>query len=225
MTSKHVVFITGGTGFMGRALIPQLIERGDEVRALVRPGSEKKLPDGCIAIPGDALHGESYAQQVYGADTFVHLIGTHHPNPSKAAQFRAVDLVSIQAAVGAARAAGVAHFIYLSVAQPAPVMREYIAVRAEGERLLRETCQATGMGATFVRPWYVLGPGRLWPLALKPMYWLMEAIPATRERAIRLGLVTREQMVATLARAVEEPAAGIRIVETQDIRRASTAVR
>jgi hypothetical protein len=41
----------------------------------------------------------------------------------------------------------------------------------------------SGMNATILRPWYVLGPGRQWPLLLKPMYWLMERIPATRESA------------------------------------------
>lgn len=220
MAETRTVFVTGATGFMGTALIPRLIERGHAVRALVRTGSEKKLPGGVVAAPGDALKSETYAALVAPADTFVHLIGTHHPNPSKAAQFRAVDLVSIRAALEAAREASVQHFVYLSVAQPAPIMREYIAVRAEGERLIRATCDAAGMKATFVRPWYVLGPGRRWPLALKPMYWLMEAIPATRERAIRLGLVTREQIVAAMVNSVEDPPHGIRILETSQIRNA-----
>ncbi|MEK6570662.1 MAG: NAD(P)H-binding protein, partial [Bacteroidota bacterium] len=49
------VFITGGTGYMGRRLIPELLRRGHEVRALVRNGSELKLPAGCPFIVGDAL--------------------------------------------------------------------------------------------------------------------------------------------------------------------------
>jgi nucleoside-diphosphate-sugar epimerase len=129
-------------------------------------------------------------------------------------------LVSIREAVASARAARVRHFVYLSVAQPAPIMREYLAVRAEGERLIRAASEATGMNATFVRPWYVLGPGRRWPLALKPIYWLMEAIPATREGAVRLGLVTREQIVAAILQAIENPPRGVRILETAEIRSA-----
>lgn len=39
----HCVFIAGGTGYMGRRLIPRLLERGHKVRALVRRGSEFKL--------------------------------------------------------------------------------------------------------------------------------------------------------------------------------------
>src|SRR5438132_13951432 len=82
---QHCVFVTGGTGYMGRRLIPRLLERGHEVRALVRLGSEKRLPAGCTAIPGDALDGMSYASQITPADTFVQLVGVAHPSPAKAA--------------------------------------------------------------------------------------------------------------------------------------------
>ena len=58
-----------------------------------------------------------------------------------------MDLVSIAQSVAAAAQSTVHHFIYLSVAQPAPIMREYVAVRAEWERMLRES----GLPSTFVR--------------------------------------------------------------------------
>ena len=53
------VFITGGTGFVGRSLITELLQHGYAVRALARPGSEKKLPHGCQVIQGDALDKRS----------------------------------------------------------------------------------------------------------------------------------------------------------------------
>jgi uncharacterized protein YbjT (DUF2867 family) len=208
------VFVTGGTGFMGRNLCTQLLRRGYEVRALVRPGSEHKLPHGCKVIHGDALDKASYVSQLPPAETFVQLVGVTHPNPAKKDEFRAVDLGSASAAIEAAREAGVAHFVYVSVAQPAPVMKFYIEVRAEVERMIRES----GLNATILRPWYVLGPGRRWPIVLKPIYWLMKRIPATRESARRLGLVTIEQMVAALVRSVEHPAQAVRILNVPDIR-------
>jgi uncharacterized protein YbjT (DUF2867 family) len=208
------VFVTGGTGFMGRNLIVELLKRGYAVKALVRKGSEHKLPQGCEAVEGDALERNSFVHRISPAATFVQLVGVTHPNPAKKNEFRSVDLGSARAAIEAAVEARVAHFVYVSVAQPAPVMKFYIAVRAETEQMIR----ASGLNATILRPWYVLGPGRRWPLLIKPVYWLMEQIPATRESARRLGLVTREQMIAALTRAVENPVNGVRVLTVPEIR-------
>jgi uncharacterized protein YbjT (DUF2867 family) len=163
----------------------------------------------------------SYTEAIRGCDTFIHLIGVPHPSPAKAAQFRAIDLPSIQVAVKGARTAGIAHFIYLSVAQPAPMMEEFLAVRAEGEALIR----ATGMKATFVRPWYVLGPGHWWPYALVPFYWVAELFPPTRDAARRLGLITISQMLKALVWAVENPADDVRILDVPKIREVSRSRR
>jgi len=213
----HSVFVTGGTGYMGRRLIPLLIKRGHEVKALVRKGAESKLPSGTQCVIGDALRTDSYTEHVWRTDTFVHLIGVPHPSPAKAKQFHDVDLVSIKVAINAARDAGVRHFIYLSVAQPAPVMKEFIAVRSAGESMIRES----GINATFVRPWYVLGPGHRWPYAILPIYWVLEKIPATKESAQRLGLVTIDQMLSALVWAVENPPTATRVLDVPRIRELS----
>lgn len=198
-------------------MIAALLERAHAVRALVRRGSEGKLPAGCEVVVGDALDGTSYQHAVAPADTFVQLVGVAHPSPAKAAQFRAIDLVSGKEAVKAAAQAGIRHFIYLSVAHPAPMMKAYIEVRSECEECVR----ASGMAATILRPWYVLGEGHRWPYALIPFYWLADRIPVTREGARRLGLVTREQMVRALVNAVENPADGVRVVGVPEIRAGS----
>jgi uncharacterized protein YbjT (DUF2867 family) len=198
------LFVTGGTGYLRRQLIPGLLERGHQVKALARPGSERTLPPGAQPIVGDALDGTTFAHGVAPADTFGQLIGVAHPRPAKAAQFRTIELVSARASVAAAVKAGVGHFVYLSVAQPAPVMKSYQAARGEGERLLRDS----GLGATVRRPWYVLGPGHQWARALLPVYWLRERTPSTRRTAPRLGLVRLAQMTAALIRAVAPPASG-----------------
>jgi len=214
MTARHEVFLTGATGYMGSRLAAELLRRGHGVRALVRPGSEAKAPSGCEMVLGDALQADSYASHIAPADTFVHLVGVAHPSPKKAAEFRNIDLKSCQEAVRAAKQAGIRHFVYLSVARPAPVMLEYQAAREEGERTVRES----GLAATFVRPWYVLGPGHRWPVALIPLYALARLFPATRDGANRLALVTIAQITQSLAWAVEHPASGIRALEPPQIR-------
>ncbi len=211
------MFITGGTGYLGGSLIPVLIERGHRVRALIRPESKATLPPGCEVVSGNALDVGTYKHLVRPADTFVHLVGVPNPSPAKGAEFRAVDLVSGRAAISAAAELGVPHFVYLSVAHPAPMMKDYISVRSECEQMIQER----HLNATVLRPWYVLGPEHRWPYFLLPFYKLAEWLPFTREGAHRLGLVTLRQMVLALAAAVEQPAQGVRIVGVPEIRTAS----
>ncbi len=210
------VFITGGTGYLGTNLIPLLLERGHHVRALVRTNSKGKVPAGCEVVSGDPLDAKTYRQLVRPADTFIHLVGVPHPSPSKGTQFRAIDLVSAQEAITAAADLGVPHFVYLSVAHPAPMMKSYIEVRAECEALIRKRA----LNATILRPWYVLGPGHRWPYLLLPFYKLAELLLFTRASALRLGLVTIDQMVLSLVQAVESPQEGVKIVEVPEIRNA-----
>jgi uncharacterized protein YbjT (DUF2867 family) len=211
---NHCVFVTGATGYVGHALVARLTERGHGVRALARPESVASLPAVATPIVGDALNARSYASAVAPADTLVHLVGTPHPNPRKAREFRAVDLASIREAAHAAKRARIAHIVYVSVAQPAPVMRAYVEVRREGEAIVR----ATNIPATILRPWYVLGPGHRWPILLAPLYTLFELLPATRDSARRLGLVSLAQMVCALVHAVEHRPPRVRICEVPEIR-------
>ncbi|MFO0775213.1 MAG: NAD(P)H-binding protein [Nitrospiraceae bacterium] len=209
------VFVTGGSGYLGSRLIAQLLSRGHTVSGLARAASAPKLPQGTRVVLGDPLVIDSFRDAVRGHDTFVHLVGVGRPAPWKAKQFRDIDLGSVKAALYAAQRAGIKHFVYLSVAHPAPVMQAYIDVRMECEARLR----VGKIPTTVLRPWYVLGPGRRWPTFLLPAYRLCEAIPVTRAFAFRLGLVEIEQMITTLTWAVEHPTDGWRVLQVPDIRR------
>jgi len=186
---------------MGTRLIKALQDREYVIRALVRKGSENKLPQGCEMITGNALDASSYQNKIEPSSTFVHLIGVAHPFPAKKEQFRKIDLVSIQEAVKAAMYANVAHFIYLSVSQyRTKIMRDFQQVRAEGEKLLLQT----GMKTSFIRPWYVLGPGHWWPVPLKPFLFIAK-YAGKREAVENLDTVTLPQMIRVLLHAIKNP--------------------
>jgi nucleoside-diphosphate-sugar epimerase len=212
------ILVTGGTGFIGQHLVPALLARGHRVRVLVRQASLGRVPVGGTPVVGDALLVDSVKATIRPGDSVVHLVGTPHPTPTKADQFEKVDLVSIRATVSAAKQVGISHLVYLSVAQPAPIMQAYLWVRALGETMIREA----RLAATIVRPWYVIGPGRRWPKAIVPLYKIAEMIPATRATAERLGFVTIEQMVMAIVYALENPPASgrQRILDVPGIRRA-----
>jgi nucleoside-diphosphate-sugar epimerase len=215
------VLITGGTGYIGTRLIAALAAREHSVRALVRPGSAHLLPEHAVAVVGNALDAMSVSGVAEPSDTLVHLVGTPHPNPSKAVEFERVDLESIRASVAAAKERRIAHLVYVSVAHPAPAMDAYVGARVAGEAAIAEA----GLTATILRPWYVLGPGHWWPVVLLPFYAIGDILPSTRESARRLGLVSVAQMVRALVQAVESPPprGTRRVVEVPDIRRAAPA--
>jgi len=213
---KKDVFVTGATGYLGRPLVERLLERGHSVRALVRAASASRLPPSAEPVVGDALDGATYASRVRQGDVFVHLVGVAHPSPAKAAEFRSIDLASVVAATEAARGAGASRFVYVSVAQPAPVMKDYIEARRAGEAKVRQT----GLPATILRPWYVLGPGHRWPCLLLPLYGAAWLLPGTRESVRRLGLIRLPTMVRALAGAVESERPGVEVLDVPALRAA-----
>jgi uncharacterized protein YbjT (DUF2867 family) len=212
---RRDVFIAGATGYIGRPLAEELLRHGHRVSGLARPGSQEKLVAGCVPVVGDALNGASFRNEIAGVDTYVQLIGVAHPSPTKARLFQDIDLKSCGESVAVAVHNKVRHFLYVSVAHPAPVMKAFIEVRMRCEEMIR----TSGLNATILRPWYVLGPGHYWPYMLKPGYWMARQIPSFREGACRLGLVTLAQMVAALVSAVERPVEGVRILGVPKIAR------
>jgi uncharacterized protein YbjT (DUF2867 family) len=212
------VLVTGGTGYVGRPLVESLVAARPPRARAVPPGIALARAGRRPAVDGDALAATSIAAAAVDDGTLVHLVGTPHPNPSKAAEFERVDLASLRASVAAARAAGIAHLVYVSVAQPAPVdARLFGRARAR-----RGGHRAVAVTATIVRPWYVLGPGHRWPTMLVPVVKVLEWLPWTRAAARRLGFVTLRADGDALVHAVEHPPAPAerRIVDVPAIRAA-----
>ena len=214
MPEMPTVFITGATGFMGRNLTAQLLRRDYVVRALVRTGSEHKLPGSCKPIHGDVLAKDTF-RFTNRSSRNVH--STRWRNASKSREKGRIPCR--RSGLGAAHRSGARG------RDQALCLRQRGAART-GDEVLHCRTRRSGKNDSRkrhecydLRPWYVLGPGRRWPLILQPMYWLMERIPSTRESAQRLGLVTIEQTVVTLVQSVETPAQGVRILGVPEIRK------
>ncbi len=94
-------------------------------------------------------------------------------------------------------------------------MKDYVHIRLRGHALIRES----GLFATFLQPWYVLGPGHRWPYIILPFYKILERIPLTGESASRLGLVKIDRMLFAILFAVRNPANGVRIMRVPQIKK------
>lgn len=103
------VLVTGGTGRLGRELLPRLVAAGHGVRALVRR-ADAVLPDGVEAIRGDLGSPPLAPAALEGVDQIVHLA-----SGSSGGDIAGVDIAGTRTLIEAAQAAGRPHLLYLSI--------------------------------------------------------------------------------------------------------------
>jgi nucleoside-diphosphate-sugar epimerase len=112
------VFLTGGTGFIGRRIAERLRDRGDEVVALVRTPS-KAAPlkaAGCEIVEGDLAGEEAIRRGVQGADAVVHAGADYRVGVPKAerAALHDANVAGTERVLDAAIAAGAKRIVHVS---------------------------------------------------------------------------------------------------------------
>jgi dihydroflavonol-4-reductase len=163
----RTVAVTGATGFIGRHLTADLVERGVEVRAIVRPDSPNAAPSGAEIVRA-SLKASALADAFAGIDAVVHLAGV--VSAVDAETYAAVNAGGTREVAAAAAAAGVrlVHVSSLAAAGPAPASRPrseddppgpitpYGQSKLDSERALRAL---PSLRWTVLRPGVVYGPG------------------------------------------------------------------
>ena len=109
-----LVFVTGGTGFVGQHIVDHLLKAGHVVRCLVRHAPDKRLPDAVEQVSGDVLKPESLKDAMNGADAVIHLVGIIEEKPNRGITFDTLHYTATGNVVEAARAAGVKTWIQMS---------------------------------------------------------------------------------------------------------------
>jgi len=110
-----MILVTGGTGFIGRALIRHLADVGYPVRALLRPSPKSPtIPKGvAMEVAVSSLEDErGLRAAMVGVDTVYHLVGVERHGAY--AELVEIDIQGTRAVVDAAASAGVERFFYIS---------------------------------------------------------------------------------------------------------------
>ena len=152
------VFVTGSTGFVGNHVLHELVEKGHQVRALVRPGSEHKLkrPDEVETIPGTVEEVADLTQGMQGCDAVIHLVGIIRAFPSKDITFERMHTEATANVIEAAKEAEVPQLLHMSALGaredgPTP----YLTTKFAAEELVRQS----GLNYTIFRPSLIFGRG------------------------------------------------------------------
>jgi dihydroflavonol-4-reductase len=173
------VFLTGGTGLIGSALVARLLARGDEVVALARSDDAARALEarGVSAVArGDALDLDALAGGMGGCEVAFNLAGINSLCVQDPRPMQALNADGPAIAVRAASTAGVARLVHTSSAAtigepPGAVGNErtphrgwylstYERTKTEGERAAFAAAAELGQDLVCVNPSSVQGPGR-----------------------------------------------------------------
>ncbi len=110
------VFVTGGTGFIGTHVVRALVDRGDPVRCLVRPGSSREALEGLPVklVEGDLTRPETLPPAVSGARTVFHCAADYRFGAHLAREVFRTNVDGTAALLAAAADAGVKRVVYTS---------------------------------------------------------------------------------------------------------------
>ena len=151
-----MILVTGATGFIGRRIVARLVERGEEVRRLVRPMPDLRssgLP-AVHFVTGDVTDAESLRAACEGVDMVVHTVAIIKEKGR--ATFEAINVQGTRNVVEAAEKAGVRKIVHLSAIGAGPDPKyPYLRSKWEGE----EAVVNSQLRHVVLRPSLVFGPG------------------------------------------------------------------
>ena len=204
-----VLTITGATGFVGQAVLETALAQGHTIRALTR--REQRARDGVEWVHGTLEDADALTKLVSGADTTIHIAGlTNTPDIS---EFETANVAGTSAMLGAAKAAGVNRFVFVSsLSAREPKLSSYGASKARAEELV----EMSELNWTIVRPPAVYGPrdDDMYELFRSAKWGIVPLPPGGATSIIHVSDLAR--LLLALA-AVKNPRAGLKgIFEPDD---------
>ncbi|MEE9553795.1 MAG: complex I NDUFA9 subunit family protein [candidate division Zixibacteria bacterium] len=150
------IILAGATGFVGSNLGRKLIENGHEVKFIVRPGTETKIPLNNKPLVISADPGKSLEHLRVDADLLINAIGIIREFPRKGITFKKAHIDITRNLVEFARSNGISRFIQISALGVGPhSVTGYQKSKYDAEEYIWNS----GLKWTILRPSMIFGPG------------------------------------------------------------------
>ncbi len=201
------IFITGGTGFVGRRLIRDLLDRGHEPVVLCRAGSEEKLEtlsQKVRAVIGGLHDREAILAGIDGTDAVVYLAGILREFPRTGSTFKSVHVEGVRLLSECALSRGVQRFIHMSaLGAHSRALSRYHQSKYEGEDLVRRS----DLVYTIFRPSVIFGPGDAFVNLLAGMISRTPIVPVVGSGRYKMQPVALENVTAAIVESLANPKA------------------
>jgi len=150
------VALTGATGFVGRAVLKQLLAQGHHVRALVRDPNRLELEhDQLTPVSGNLFEQASLDSLVEGCDAVIHLVGIIEEFPKRGQRFQKVHVQGTEALCQTAQQAGVKRWVQMSATG---TRDNAVSTYHQTKWLAEQAIRSSGLDWTILRPSLVHGP-------------------------------------------------------------------
>ena len=195
------IFITGGTGFVGRYLVQELSRRGHHTKLLVH--KKKSVTDSLSEqIEGDITRPETFVHAVTGCDAVIHLVGIIREFPSRGITFELLHVQATANILAAAKTAGVRRYLHMSaLGTRENAVSGYHKTKFRAEELVRDC----GLECTIMRPSLIYGAGDAFISMLAKQLRLAPVIPVIGNGEYRLQPIHAGDIATCFALALDKP--------------------
>lgn len=169
------VFVTGGTGYVGQAVVKACLHAGCDVSVLTRLNTKRPLTiPGLDFVEGDLFDDVALLQGMTSADAVIHLVGIIREKPSHGITMDRIHRMGTLRVIDAAKTVGVSRFVHMSaLGAREQAVSDYHKSKWRAENIVRES----GIPFTIFRPSVIFGKGGPGPNFISQLADLVRTAP------------------------------------------------